>query len=127
MADHEARLLRREITERERGRGKRYPPGLRDRATRWIRARMAAGTPLRAVAVAIGLGSETARRWLRAHRVDVGSAIVDTATALVPVEIVDTDALVPARASRLAVVAPSGFRIEGLTLDEAATLLARLR
>ena len=42
--------------------------------------------------------------------------------ALVPVEVVAT----PPPASRVSVVSPNGFRIDGLTLDEAVSALTRL-
>lgn len=44
--------------------------------------------------------------------------------ALVPVEVVEA---APASDALIALVSPSGFRIEGLTLDEAVRALARLR
>lgn len=43
--------------------------------------------------------------------------------ALVPVEIVEA----PAPAAAVTLVSPSGYRLEGLTLDDAVRALARLR
>jgi hypothetical protein len=112
MTDHEARDLRRELAARDRGRGKRYPASLRVRA--WLQRHVGNGATLRAAADAIALDPETARRWLRASP--------PTVTALVPVEVI---AATDTRQS-VSLVSPSGYRIEGLTLDEAASMLRRI-
>ena len=117
MRDHEAVILRREFAARERGRGKRYPTALRERATRWIRTQTAAGTSLRAVARALGIHTESARRWNRSDAAEL------TSTALVPIEIV-VDEVRPARA--LTVISPAGFRVDGLSLVEAAALMREI-
>jgi hypothetical protein len=114
MTDHEARDLRRELAARDRGRGKRYPASLRVRVGAWLQRHVGNGTTLRAAADAIALDPETARRWLRASPPPV--------TALVPVEVI---AATDTRQS-VSLVSPSGYRIEGLTLDEAASLLRRI-
>ena len=114
MNDHEARALRGELAAHDRGRGKRYPEALRTRVTAWLRHQVARGAAIQAAAAVIALDSETARRWLRATTSPV--------TTLVPVEVVAA-----ADAERtVSVVSPSGHRVDGLTLDEAAALLRRL-
>jgi transposase-like protein len=122
MRDHEAIVLRREFAARERGRGKQYPAALRERATRWIRAQIAAGATYRAVASALGIHAESARRW----HVTAGAGVAPA--ALVPVEVVAgevvADEVPPPRT--VAVISPAGFRIDGLTLAEAAALLREI-
>jgi hypothetical protein len=116
MTDSEAQSLRREITARERGRGTKYPIALRLRAGEWIRQQVAAGAPLRTAAERIGVERETAARWLRRRRRE--RSPLPTAP-MTPVELADE----PSGDRRVVVISPSGFRVNGLTLDEAATLL----
>jgi hypothetical protein len=114
MIDHEARILRGELAARDRGRGKHYPARLRDRVSTWLQQQVASGATLRPAAEVIALDAETARRWLRASSPPV--------TALVPVEVIAA----PDTRRSVGLVSPSGHRIEGLTLDEAAALLRRI-
>lgn len=111
--DQELRDLRQELAARERGRGLHYPAELRDHVTAWARHRLKGGGAVQAVAAELGIRRETLRRWLRARPV---------AAALVPVEVA---ADLGSRAG-LSVVLPSGFRIDGLTVDEAVAVLQRL-
>ena len=111
MQEHELRDLRRELAAL-RGPGVYYPEPLRERATRWAQQRLATGVTIAAVAASLGIGRDTLRRWVAPA----------TTTALVPVEIVDA----PRAAAEVSVVSPSGFRISGLTIDEAIEVLQRL-
>jgi hypothetical protein len=114
MSDHELRDLRRELSALERGRGKRYPAALRDRISSWARRELERGRSLRTIAGALALHRETLRSWVA----DAASS----SAALVPVEVVSEHQV----ARSFAVVSPTGFRIEGLTLDDVAALVARL-
>jgi hypothetical protein len=111
MHEHELRDLRRELGA-QRGPGVYYPEALRERATRWARQQLASGAAIAAVAASLGIGRDTLRRWL-----------APACIALVPVEVVDSPRAAEAEVS---VVSPSGFRISGLTIDEAITVLRRL-
>lgn len=117
MRDHEAIVLRREFAARERGRGKQYPAWLRERATRWIRAQVVAGASLRAIASVLGIHAESARRWSQTGGAEPAS------TALVPVEVIG-DEVLPTRT--VAVISPAGFRVDGLSLAEAAALMREI-
>lgn len=110
MQEHELRDLRRELAAHG-GVGVYYPEPLRERATRWARQQLVAGASIAAAAASLGIGRDTLRRWTARA----------TTTALVPVEIVDGQ-----RAAEVSVVSPGGFRISGLTLDDAIEVLRRL-
>src|SRR5215208_5227573 len=114
MIDHEARAIRGELAARDRGRGKRYPEVLRARVTAWLRRQVTSGAAIQAAAAMIEFDNETARRWLRASS--------RPATALVPVEVIATADV----RRTVSVVSRAGYRIDGLSLDEAAALLRRL-
>lgn len=121
MHDQELRELRRELATIERGRGRYYPPALRARITRWARRRLAGGDSVNAVARDVALHPTTLAAWL-------GAPAPATSTALVPVEIVAAPArATPAPQVPVVLVSPSGYRVEGLTLDEALRALTRLR
>lgn len=115
MTTSEMAALRRELSRHEKGRGRRYPAKLRERVTRYCLERRSAGGSDREVAAELGLAVETVRRWCLAEEERVPSAV------LVPVEVV-TAPMMP-----LAIVSPSGFRLEGLQLEEAVAALRALR
>ncbi len=116
MHDQEFRDLRRELAAVARGPGRYYPDALRARVTRRARRQLDGGAALQDIASELGLRRYTLRLWTKA-------ALPAATTALVPVEII---ASTP-RPGPVSVVSPSGFRIEGLTLDEAVAVIQRLR
>ena len=95
-----------------RYRGQRYPKALRARAVHWAQARREEGVSWRRVAESLGLRTETIRRWC------VTRAAQRSPTGLVPVEVIASD--------RVAVVSPSGWRVEGLSVEAAARLVRSL-
>lgn len=113
----DVRGLKRELSRRERGRGKRYPAELKQQVVVWAQQRRAEGAAWPAVADELGLGLDTVRRWCLAANKSDG-----TSRALVPVRVVAR----PAAASPAAVVSLSGWRIDGLTVAEAAEMLRAL-
>lgn len=111
--DHELRALRREMSEREFGPGKRYEPELRARLMAWITVRRRQGVSLAAVASELSLPELTVRRL---------STSSPHAERLLPVSVM------PDSASELVrVVGPSGFFVDALTLEQVATLMRMLR
>lgn len=112
----EARLLRQAIEAHDRGRGRRYSPELRARVAAFAAKRRAEGATWKAIAAELGATFETVRRWGRRP-----SRSSRTALALRPVEVVAKPV-----ASSLAVVALSGLRVEGLTLDDVIVLVRAL-
>src|SRR5262249_47000630 len=101
--------LRRVLASR-RGRRGRMPAILRQRALEHARRRHEAGATTATIAAELGLSRVTIRRWT-------------TSPAPVPVQVVDGTGAPEKRPSTLSVISPSGFRVEGLSLEEATTLL----
>jgi transposase len=101
-------------------RGRPIPAELRLRLITAARDSLDAGLSKRAIAIGLGVTGETIRRWL-------GPAESHPAGArrqLRPVVVSDASGKATAAA---ALISPSGWRIEGLSLADIATLLERLR
>jgi len=108
----DAEEIRRGLAKIERrGRGARYPGGLRQRIIDYCRAGAERGVGVKQVARELGLSWKTLSRWHSAaqkfHRVEVVATEVS-----------------PRRTHVLH--GPRGTRVEGLGLDEVADLLRRL-
>jgi len=112
MDDHEIQKLRTALARRERGRGKRYTPSLKQRIAEAATELHRQGQGWQAIGKFFGIPHESVRRFSGAS----------TTTALVPVEVVNE----PASAG-LTLVSPEGYRIEGLGVGDAAEILRRLR
>ena len=94
------------------GRGARYGEALRQEAVVLARAGMLAGKSLAAAAGELGVGCATLARWLEAAR-----------CALRPVTVQGDGLEEPGPVSSLVLVAPSGWRIEGLRREDIPELL----
>jgi transposase-like protein len=92
------------------GRGARYPEDLRQEARILARLGMLAGQSLGSVASELGVGCATLARWLEGAR-----------EALRPVEV--EPEVEPPCPPFLVLVAPSGWRIEGLRREDIPELL----
>lgn len=92
------------------GRGARYPEDLQQEAVALTRAGLGGGKSLGAVASDLGVGCATLARWMEGPR-----------EALRPVEVQREEEA--GGASSLVLVAPSGWRIEGLRLEDLPELL----
>lgn len=101
----------REIGDRQ-GAERRYSDGLRQQAVTYWQSRVSAGDGVRRVARALGIAPVSLRRWAQDPRFR-------------PVQVV-ADA--PRAATRLVVVVDAtSLRVEGLDVETAAQLVARLR
>ena len=109
--DAELAGLRRVVAQHGCRRGKRYSPELRSRLQSWIRRRRSSGLSGAAIAAELSLPCSTVERWIAASK---------SSAALVPVEIVPE---VGASRRALRVLSPGGWVIDGLTVEEAASLL----
>jgi hypothetical protein len=110
--EYEIGRLRAELARRDRGRGKRYTPGLRARIAAAAVDLRRKGQGWRAIGAVLGIPPETVRRYADAK----------AAGAFLPVEVIETQ-----ENDGLVLVSPDGYRIEGLAVASAAELLRRLR
>lgn len=109
--DYQASRLRSELARVEKGRGKRYPAELQARVVVWAKGRRAAGASWQQIKRELGQKFGTVRRWCQ-------TSAPPRSRALLPVRITEQPAV-----RSVSTVSPSGFRVEGLTLPEAAALL----
>lgn len=119
--DHELSELRRALADQgPRGPGRRVPRHLRERVLDATRRRRAGGASVAELAGALGLAGETLRRWLDT---DVEQPAPSGHARPLPVAVIGG----AQGRGALSLVTPSGFRVEGLSVETAADLLARLR
>lgn len=89
---------------------RRYSRGLRQEAVAYWRARERAGDGLHEAATALGVTAVSLRRWAQAARFRSVQVVPDAG----PV-------------ARVVVIVGEGVRVEGLDVETAAQLIARLR
>jgi hypothetical protein len=109
--ESEIRKLRAALARRESGRGRRFAPELRRQISGVGRRLRDEGVSWSRIGVALGLPTATVRRLCESD-----------AAGFARVEVVDD----VARVGELVVITPTGFRIEGLDANGAATLLRLL-
>jgi len=101
-----------------RGRGARLPDEVRRELIAFARGRHRDGVGVRRIAAATGVSPESIRRWTARDEPR------STARELVAVEV--RAEVAPAAMGALSVCSPSGYRIDGLTLEQAVVALGRL-
>src|SRR5450631_4606769 len=106
--ENEIRRLRAILARREGGRGRRFAPEFRRQITAVGRGLRAEGRSWFKIGREIGLPAETVRRLCEAP-------------GFVAVEVTEGAVI-----RELAVVAPSGYRVEGLDVETVVALLVRL-
>jgi hypothetical protein len=95
-----------------RGAERRYSHGLRQQAVAYWRAREATGGGVRTVATALGVAPVSLRRWAQDPRFR-------------PVRVLAEATAAPTRL--VVVIDASSVRVEGMDVETAAQLIARLR
>ena len=102
--------FRESVRDQNAGRNqrRRFTESQQREALTYFDSRRSAGATIAEVATELGIGKTTLERWRRRR------------SSFVRVEAVGADS------TPLCVVSPSGYRIEGLSLDQAAELLSRL-
>lgn len=101
----------RELGDRQ-GAERRYSDGLRQQAVAYWRARELTGEGVRAVATALGIAPVSLRRWAQDPRFRAVRVIADAA---------------PVPPGLVVVIDATGVRVEGVDVETAAQLVARLR
>ena len=106
----------------KRGRTSRVPKAVRELAVSWVEAARLGGRPWRDISRELGLSAAVLQRW---QRVAANHGSAATPATMLPVvvrqsrrESLDQD--------RVTLVTPSGLRVEGLAIAQAAELIARL-
>jgi len=115
----EAKQLRTEVAKLRPDKRRRYPDELRRRILGWVDRAVAAGHAESECSKAIAVKTWRFTLW---RRLETRPAMHEAESlALVPIE-------VPALASvsLISLVAPSGYRVEGLSLDQLVALLREL-
>lgn len=107
----EAESIRRAVGARTK---QRYSEQLKARILRYARQRRADGATQRTVAEEVGVKWQTIRRWMEAEQ--------PAPTAMVPVSVRQPSA----QGSQLALVSPTGYRLEGLPPQHAVQLFRQL-
>ena len=114
---HDVSTLRRRVHALgPRHRGARVPPALRAAIAAYAREERGGGASCGAIAERLGVSAESIRRWVRTRLARDGMA-----GGLVPVHVV-----AEAGVKTLTVRSPTGYRVEGLSVEETAALLRRL-
>lgn len=108
--DRDARELRRRIARLKRDRpGFRFSAALRAEITEWVTAQRERGAWWCDLSRALGVSTETLTRWAAARR---------DGAAMLPVDVVDAPPI-----GTVTLVAPTGLRIEGVSIDAAIAIL----
>lgn len=107
--------------------GRGYSPEERSRILEAIRRRIRRGQGVLEAAVAEGISDGTYYNWIRAEK-DMFEPPTMRPVALVPAPSLALTVSAPqASPPPLTIVAPGGYRVEGLTIESAAALLRALR
>jgi transposase-like protein len=126
MSEQDLAEFREKMQSSERNASGHAPRELRVRGAKLAVRMLEAGEPVAAVAKALGVTAPTVKQW--------GSTALakrETPVTLVPVEVVaearKPTSKRPSVERRISVTAPSGYRVDGLSVAEAAALLRALR
>ncbi|HVJ11193.1 MAG TPA: hypothetical protein VNC62_06440 [Burkholderiales bacterium] len=111
--EQSAIALRGVLSGLSRGRGKRVPDDLKARVRVYVMARRKQDATFVQIGEELGLPMESVRRWTL-------TSPKAPAHAAVPVHVVAEPG------GRVSIVSPSGYRLEGLTLQDAVAVLRAL-
>lgn len=110
----EGQRLRAEVGRLPRGQGHKYAPELRRRILNWVDEAKRSGVSERRCGELLGIKSHRFAYWREMER-----RAGDPAKALVPVVVREDERF----GSSISFVAPSGYRIVGITIEQAVALL----
>ena len=110
MQDRELRDLVRSVVKFRRRGAARYPAKLRARISAWVSARRERGDWWTEISAALGIPTQTLVRWVEARGAVVGEMKV--------VDVIDAPPI-----GTVTLVAPTGLRIEGVSIEAAIVIL----
>jgi predicted transcriptional regulator len=113
MSNRRGSTLRRALRAHDPARGKRYGAALKRRVIAFAEAERKSGRSWSEISKELGIAFETVRRWCMPTRAVGRMRVVHVVAE-------------PSAKREVTVLAPSGHRVEGLSLDEAAALLRAL-
>lgn len=129
MSTDSAELARLLARHRPKSDGDGFPAWLRARVTAYVVEQRAQGTVFTVLRSQLGLSTMTLRRWIRLHPEPDGGGFAEVVVAEPALastrESAGVDDAVQQRDIYLA--SPHGFRLHGLSLDQALAALAVLR
>lgn len=108
--------MRQELSSHELGRGRRLPAELKARVQAYATERRGQGATLREIGAELGAAAENVRRW------SSSSESSGRKRSEVPVAV----HVIADSNDKVILVSPSGYRLEGLGLEEAVQLLRAL-
>jgi hypothetical protein len=110
----EGQRLRAEVGRLPRGQGHKYAPELRRKILAWVDHAKSSGMSERRCGELLGIKSHRFAYWRQMER-----RVAEAPKALVPVAVRDDEPF----GSPISFVAPSGYRIVGVTIEQAVALL----
>ncbi len=127
--NNEAKLIRRSVEQLRPGKGRKYSPALRHRILDWVERAKNSGMLESECSEAIGVPQHRFEMWRSGERVESTAmvpfelplelSVEPVSKDLVPIEVSPSILIAPG----LAFATPRGFRVEGLTLEQAFALL----
>lgn len=128
MQDELAKL-KGHVSAQIKGPGRKYPPELRDKLIATIGMLRQGGWSYQAIGDALGLSPSAARGFMRKSRSKATRSVRPVEVKSVgpePEPVARTRAPAAERRSRLCVISPKGWRVEGLDVEQVTHLLSRL-
>jgi hypothetical protein len=113
MSHRRGSTLRRALRAHDPARGKRYGTALKRRVIAFAAVERKDGRSWSEISKELGIAFETVRRWCMPTRAVGRMRVVHVVAE-------------PSAKREVTVLAPSGHRVEGLSLDEAAAMLRAL-
>lgn len=122
----EAKQLRSEIAKLRPDKRRRYPEELRQRILAWVARAAGAGQLESDCSKAIGVKTWRFTMWRRLEASDLARGREPRGPGGEPLALVPIEVPMMPGSDGLSVVSPSGYRVEGLSLQQVATLLREL-
>ncbi len=110
------RLLKRFRREAKARPNQTYPEQLRKLAAKYARQRITAGEAIGSIAKQLGVAEQSLRNWMQR-----------TSSDFRRVQVIESPLTEPSDSGKLALISPSGYRLEGLDVVSASQLLRALR